>query len=247
MIAKEAFVGFKEASITFPPTFKYDLLPISKHSKHRHPRLVATSHHKVLSGIQEGDQEASEPGTKGITPGEGVSPDDGDSVSVVSSARTSIHSRHTVEPDIAHELGSEVFYSTPNITTAGKSAGSLWISVAAKKLKNQWSARFPLSRRRMSTWKYQQKQSSHIAPSSTPASPLTCICTEAVEDQIERVSALELAGETSHVQVGLSAENQSSDLVGLTGEGQSTVDAPRKGVYDSSHKQRVPSWCVIQL
>lgn len=68
----EAFVGFNEASIDFPPTFKYDVLRYkrSKHSKSvkrasRTPDGETHGHTKLLTDVEEGpsmllDEDRSE-------------------------------------------------------------------------------------------------------------------------------------------------------------------------------------------
>ena len=83
MKSGEAFVGFKEGPIDFPPTFKYDVLRTIKQK--RFLKANSSKHTLVLSEVEERkDMVEDEPEQEG-----------GDSVSVRSSAWTSNLSRMT--------------------------------------------------------------------------------------------------------------------------------------------------------
>ena len=92
MKSGEAFIGFKESPIDFPPTFKYDVLRTIKQKKYL--KANSSKHTLVLSEVEEKkDLVEDEP-----------EQEDGDSASI-SSAWASNLSRMTSRPSSSSESG----------------------------------------------------------------------------------------------------------------------------------------------
>lgn len=102
----EAFVGFNEASIDFPPTFKYDVLR-SRRSKHRslkrsskNPVLDAVQYEKFLTEIEESRRDAEDDKS------DEELDFDGEATSVASTS----YSRYTIEGDVSLMCGMNTRY-----------------------------------------------------------------------------------------------------------------------------------------
>ncbi|CCM07057.1 uncharacterized protein FIBRA_09379 [Fibroporia radiculosa] len=225
----EAFVGFKEAPITFPPTFKYDVLrtltrpkrqtsrnhfwgPVSKHF----------AHDQILGGIDEIGMSQAEDHNR---------PDNiyMDSDSVISSTQASVQFMVNGEPIIKGEECA----SSRTGKRHSKPPHRLG-SIAAKKMKARWIALISPSRTRSF---HQQSSKPQIAlqteplPVSAPQPGITvCASTRFIASRLPK-------GPVTR------SEHNSVDRI-ASPTPDSPEDSPAdKGVYDSSHKQRVPSWC----
>ncbi|PCH42639.1 DNase I-like protein [Wolfiporia cocos MD-104 SS10] len=272
----DTFSGFREAPITFPPTFKYDVLRTIKHSKRRksirnsqNPFSRHQHHEKVLSEIEEKEHEThreNDPKSGEERNEERENENDNendneqceeDSVSVVSSTRTSVRSRYTITDGEASQTEGEgegdddfFFTSANKISVApGKLVDKLMATDAVHKVKSKWTALVsPASprppTRRLSKRRSRRSGESFIATSiseirSMAGSPFR-------EEKIRRreSQAPGAHGEQAPKSARREFMNQldlSSTSVGdREGEDMNLEDV---GVYDSSHKQRVPSWC----
>ena len=149
-----AFVGFHEAPITFPPTFKYDVMKRRRSSSKplASPFIPSTpvpGHQKVLTQVTENEGEASsarvaEPNVLGepeqVQEQEREKERDQDAASVVSSTFTSARSKYTSQSHVeeGQDTGDEedLFFSETTKTKTGKVIQRL--SLTAVKAKAKW-------------------------------------------------------------------------------------------------------------
>lgn len=216
----KSFSGFNEAPINFPPTFKYDVLRTLKRSKRTGPKH-----------LQLGDQatpllEIEEPDELDDVD------DDGEGASLVSSAMTSVISHPNTEPGMEDDT---YFYTLPS-TPTGASKVSV-VSSATNKARAKWLSLLSPSLGNPPNKSLKLKQSEPWAvPSPTtpnrlaPSSPLT--------PNISNTSS-----ETGKRRF---LRPPPMVLVNSAGPQQSDAVLEEKGVYDSSHKKRVPSWYGTQ-
>ena len=241
----QAFVGFHEAAINFPPTFKYDVLRTTRHRRKR------SKHSQVLSGVvapfsqgsaETGDQpEVEEHHDGGHSDGSSGDDTNGELASVISSVTTAFSQRSQVSDDEDNDSGAESDYLRRRMGHRDRSAGLVKrISLsAAQRAKSKWAEiiNAPSSpriiRSRRANAHTPQVKSDGKSPRSIPTTPL--LGQRATLLANNNPSETMLASATA-----LKGRAQSS--VSLTGDG--TVDIEDdKGVYDSSSKRRVPSWC----
>lgn len=262
----QAFIGFNEGRIDFPPTFKYDVQRSNKRHKLRSIRLsrtsgtLDTSHEKMLTEIEEKEREEQEDE-------EEDDPDGGEAASIASTAWTSIASRYTgAGGDISDEKEpyheADEYFSYTNASTAaatranmhpGSAMHKVWAAAAAHKAKAKFVALINSSAasgspgklskfRKKSDVTYEDAvQSMATSPTfqattfpptpgqSAPGSP-------SMEDDKYLKPSRSLAssaGELAKV-VGRSGSPRKSE--------EEENDDGEKGVYDTSHKRRVPSW-----
>lgn len=230
-----AFAGFHEAPINFAPTFKYDVVNRSK-TKRRRKRAHAD---------KEGDGHTTEKEN-----GEEEEPAeecDGEARSVVSSAWT-LHSRgvaSTSDPD-------EEEYST-TFTPGSSESNRIPLVAVAYKAKAKWksilspspassSAASPITK-----WLRAKNGQGELPPASPtirkqppslPAS-LDDVAADSSEPASPRNGLLPRPLSKEHnlrpPQRGISVKSLAYQL----------DEDDDKAVYDSSHKQRVPSWSVF--
>lgn len=244
----KAFVGFHEAPINFPPTFKYDVLRTLKHNKsHRHSQRPKHNHPE-LSEVQEKDAEARHDAAGG---------DDGDiqgevaeSASLASTAWTSLHSRQTTEAD-----EDTYDYFKPSSSHGGSvhTAHKQFIANAAHKAKTKWlsllsssapSSPVALSKKRrvpdLDPLIPAAQKSSSLPPALHLSVPTPPILTTASSVELGRSS--EQGNDLLRPAFFKRASSSASALLKQEPTGEDKLD---KGVYDSSSKQRVPSWSVV--
>ncbi|KAH9943712.1 DNase I-like protein [Amylocystis lapponica] len=234
MQSGEAFVGFNEANINFPPTFKYDVLRTIKRPKLRSSTSLRHSksapvdsaqHEKLLSEIEEQEKEHSE-----AEGGDDEDDEEGgeDAASIVSSMWTSTRSRYTTDGDVDEEE-RELFLSAPPTRQNSSSAThKLWAANAVHKAKSKWvtllSSSLPNTPNRSRNSLYEgptpRMEAKHGSRPGT-----------ATHEYSQELKAPEIV--VGPVSSGNSITLPEND----------DVDPEDKGVYDSSHKQRVPSWC----
>lgn len=270
MEAKVAFIGFNEATINFPPTFKYDVLRY-KRSKHKSLRLMPKtppleflSHDKVLSEIDEAPAIAIEEEASDDEPEA-----DGEAVSLASTAYTG-QTKYTTDAD--DDDDDDYFHaSTPSRNTNAKVVdGKALASAAVTKAKTKWMAlvsqtaspNSPLRKRlrlkhahsKSNTPISQSLPSPTFSPSSpnspppeykylplppTPGADRLSVGLERGDKyllpslsttSVERRKSAPVTTRTSSTRSATKAEEIDED--------------DEKGVYDTSHKKRVPSWYV---
>ncbi|TDL25516.1 DNase I-like protein [Rickenella mellea] len=243
------FVGFNEAHINFPPTFKYDVSRPLKHRRsHKHSFLHHGKHKHVLglSEVEEKDTEAHED-----SDGDEQANGNGDvveSASFASTAWTSQHSRNT--NDHHDDEDSYDFFGSPSrgLSAATAAARKDFILKAAQKAKTKWLSLLTPSSTSLPT-----------QPSPTPGNfkvteydpllPGGHHSTSSLRPPIDKQRA------SSSIELNRAGDNHTEFLrptkykrahsaatvpQKLDHEGAAECD---KGVYDSSSKQRVPSWC----
>ncbi|KZT73474.1 DNase I-like protein [Daedalea quercina L-15889] len=225
-----AFVGFQEAPITFPPTFKYDVMRTMKRRRSSPkplaspfiPSTPVAGHQKVLTNVTEKDGEALTSACE--TEGNDVSEServeererDQDAVSVVSSTFTSARSKYTNQSqgEEAQETEEEtLFFAGETRTRTGKVIQRLsltamkakWVAMVSP-AKTEFINHMPAKLKRR-----QRAESTRDSPGPRSQSGARSI----PDDHASSANVQDNAREE---------------------------DAP-EGVYDSSHKQRVPSWC----
>ena len=281
----DAFAGFNEARISFPPTFKYDVLRSLKRTRTkslRHPPttpIVITPHDKMLSEVAETEREQDQ---TVADEDHGSQPDknafeeldqeqEQDAVSVASTAWTSVRSRRTVdqdpdddddedadkEPPSARSFGQ----SPPASASAAKLAHKLWSAAAAHKAKEKWVSIFReenlkspnrisklthnVSTASKKKWR-QSWNSSKSAKSPPPRRASQPAAVELATPQTEVDPAdprQPKAGRAKEFQAALldAVHARPHKHLALS-ENNVDLEEEDKGVYNSSHKQRVPSW-----
>ena len=248
----DAFVGFNEADINFPPTFKYDVMRTLKRSKAKSSR--SAKHDSALAEnplveepevrIDDVDAEAEN--------GDGYGDND-DIGSLASSNTASINCRLLSE----REPVEDDYFSPTNVLRA--STGNLIQKVrtvaAAQKAKTKWLTRPPPAppsllpnNKSMSTPtlspdlskrsdKLQEPFREDFNEQDTPAlySKMASVTPSMLDTSSTRSSTISRSIDRSLLGPPLSG----------TDPGKSTSDGGvggDRGVYDSSSKKRVPSW-----
>ncbi|KAJ3813593.1 inositol polyphosphate phosphatase, partial [Lentinula aff. lateritia] len=222
-----AFVGFSEGVIMFPPTFKYDVMRTLKRNKHRSGHRLGQlryPHEKArrLTEVDEKELDAEE---------------EEESTSLASSIWTSMHSKAITEqqPDESY------FSSTPNMMRSVSAPGSrASLSLAAHKAKTKWR--------------------SLLSPTA-PSSPTKWLkkppLLEQQQNLLTRLQKRKTQQSVEDLKLGGSEPEISPDAASSHTAQRSRVNSSKsqvpsddddisqkdKGVYDSSHKRRVPGWC----
>ncbi|KDR76398.1 hypothetical protein GALMADRAFT_247864 [Galerina marginata CBS 339.88] len=222
------FNGFHEAPINFPPTFKYDVWRTLKRSKTSRSKFFKTgdrSGHpaevdeREIEGTEEGDEDM-------------------EAASITSTSVTSVLSRPTTEPGNYEDA---YFYASQSLSTPGLSSAtrSSTTSVVAKKAKVKWLSllspsfvTFPRSQGAKNGEPWGLPPTPVTAVPSIPSSPLAQVAN--ASDMSHEMGRKRFLRPPPMILV-----NSSGKLNNL----QENVDLEEKGVYDSSSKKRVPSWC----
>lgn len=216
MATGQAFVGFKEARIDFPPTFKYDVLRTLKKKKgsKRQTWKHFTANH-FIRDFEEKEQQEFEV--------DGVEELDGDAASI-SSAWTS-NSRLVEDQDYCQATPSSQSLNTPESRVS--------FAVVANKAKAKWHDLLsPTSPHRGCEPRQdlghprKLNGSLRLAPSGSCNSQPGPGSTPNVEHRSILRPLLSARASSTKFDCKTSDEDEGEDT----------------GVYDSSHKQRVPSW-----
>ncbi|KAJ3744193.1 inositol polyphosphate phosphatase [Lentinula detonsa] len=260
MVHGRAFVGFSEGVIMFPPTFKYDVLRTSKGNKHRPSQRIDRhryTHEKAKrltevdkkeldknramehdvgidneDGEQESDGEVEDEDREGDGDADGEGEEE--ATSLASSIWTSMHSKAVTEqqPDDGY------FSSAPDaIRSASVSGSRASLSLVAHKAKAKWrSLLLPTAPSSPTKWlkkplflEQQQSFATRLQKGKAQQSVEDLMLNEA-EPEISRDAV------SSHTAQRRRVNSSKS-------QGPSDDEEANKGVYDSSHKKRVPGWC----
>lgn len=257
-----ALYGFHEADINFPPTFKYDVQKSIKRDrsqvrrKHGYKRWIAHLSDPNLDEVQEAESENN------VHTGDedrGTSLEVDDSGSMISTTLTALsgqtHTTFNVDSDDTD--GLFVRSRTPRSfkdkhgNTTSVVIQKLFIAKAAQKAKDKWLSLIkpkdclPSSVQKNHRTNDYSASSPHIKPS--PAMEIAKSSSTAQK----YASAIEL-GQSHISNPALSDINRSPSKKSVKSH-LSSSNAPKHsesstqdtdgGVYDTSSKQRVPSWC----
>ncbi|KAH9945499.1 DNase I-like protein [Epithele typhae] len=260
-----AFAGFNEAPINFPPTFKYDVLRTLKRSRQKSfkrlpatPMIVTPSHEKMLTEVAEHDPDTATT----VVEQDGLSQHDDDEpqpdgASVISSAWMSVRSRRTVDPD-ADEEPDDCEPRSPPSPPASASTSNLvqkmFSATAANKAKEKWmnvllasqSEPTPArSKSKRAKWRQSWSAAKTAVPTPSRRASQQGLDVKPPETPIDsldyRKSRSGRAKELQHALLDAVHSRPHKHLA--LSENNVDLEEEDRGVYDSSHKQRVPSWC----
>ncbi|KAK7454606.1 hypothetical protein VKT23_011358 [Stygiomarasmius scandens] len=230
-----AFVGFHEAPINFPPTFKYDVLRTLKRAKRRGSKFERLRHssEKIqrLTEVEEKELAAHE-----IEEDEADKDSDQDAASLVSSTFTSMHSRHNGDG-----TQDEDYPTSARMTRSASVPGSkVSLSLAVHKAKNKWiSLLSPTTPSSPNKW-LKSKQSLLDQPSDSVNDLKPKESTDNLKILVHGSEGNLVADQEMLMSSAprLSSVNSSNSV-----QSDDEDDLDDKGVYDTSSKKRVPSWC----
>jgi hypothetical protein len=240
----QAFVGFREATINFPPTFKYDVLRTSRHKRKRSKHSQMTTEvvtPPLRDPTETGDQpEGEEHHDGGHSDGSSEDDVNGELASVVSSGTTTF-SQHDQVSDEDNDSDAESDYLRRRMAYPQTSGGLVKrISLsAAQRAKSKWAelvnAPSPprIIRSRRTNAHTPQLRGDGKSPRSIPTTPLLA---ERAAPSPDNLSDGLLASVTPIIK------GRARSSLSITGDGTAETEDD-KGVYDSSSKRRVPSWC----
>lgn len=246
---RDVFVGFNEADINFPPTFKYDVMRTLKRSKARSTR----SGQRALAInplVEEPEVHGDDVGTEAES-GD-VYGDNDDSGSLASSNTASLNGRQLH----GQELLEDDYFSHARVLRA--STGNLVQKVKtmaiAQKTKTKWLTRgsptppsllsnnksisSPMLSPGHSKWvdKFKKPSLEGLNEQKIPARSLkTTSITPTLDASSTKSSTMSKSTDRPLLGLPLSRTDQSKSA------SDEEADEDR-GVYDSSSKQRVPSW-----
>jgi hypothetical protein len=222
--------GFNEGLINFPPTFKYDVLRTSKHSKRQTPKLnrldLPGSQSATLTELELEERDIEETEEEDV---EGAS---------LSSVITSCNSRPTTEPGMQEDISFHTLPATPP-TVISSSKPSTVLSVASR-AKEKWLTLLSPSLETSPSKSPKRKQGDVWLRMLSPPSPSPRVFQ----------TGLSSSDPNFHVIPNEDARRRflrpsPLNLVNPPGFGYTSeedTETEGKGVYDSSHKRRVPSW-----
>lgn len=215
----KGFEGFQEAPINFPPTFKYDVLRTIKHSKRSNSILSHIGEKSARLMYRESHEESSDDETSSVS---SVS---GSSVSSQAAGETGLDSD-------AH------FYLEPTTQSGHPSASKVSVATnAAHHAKRKFISLLSpsISSPKSSKSKYTNTQGTSLPSTPTPMGPNKFSHSS---PQLPPPALDEIPAKKRFMRPAPMI------LVNSTGAtaGEITEPQDEKGVYDSSHKRRVPSW-----
>jgi len=223
----QAFVGFQEAPINFPPTFKYDVKRSFRHRTKsimdRKKRLEEKVHR--LTEVEEQElEELKKEEAEELDEGELEA---GEDASMASSTWTSVRSKGT-----PRELDEDEFDSSPSSQTIPTASSNVSITRKAKAKWLSLVANSPASPKIQKVrdasflpWKPRLPDGSVDVFSEGKAASQVVVSSDDTVDQARL-----------RPQISIVSSSFKSDQP----EGKEEDEG--KGVYDSSHKKRVPSW-----
>ncbi|KAI0048961.1 DNase I-like protein [Auriscalpium vulgare] len=244
----QAFVGFREGTINFPPTFKYDVLRTLKNKpKPPRPNVFAVQGPLAETPGEEGSSRRPESrASRSSSDEDEEDAERAEATSVVSSGTA--YSKKTTDADDDEDSDEssddEDSDERPSSNRIHARALVKRLSVtAALKAKVKWqelvSPGSP-SPRAASKWPKppavrRTSQNGFGAPAQVMSMPVT--------PSLSR-SAPSITGVSLSRSLGDHEALMNSPPMKRASSSKSTVDvSDDRGVYDSSSKQRVPSWC----
>lgn len=209
----QAFVGFSEAPIHFPPTFKYDVQRSARYRARTSLKRLEEKMHRLADAegkdserikIEEAEEDA-----------------EGDAASVVTSSWSSVRSKAS-----ECEIDEDQFSASPSSRTITSFTSKLTV---ARKARFKWlSVIDPSTVQKFQ--KIKRRTTLFRKPSDNSA-------TMSLDGKVA-----ELADEKDNqIMSRTQASARSISVRSEPVEGNNTNE--ERGVYDTSHKQRVPSWC----
>jgi hypothetical protein len=230
MAPGNAFTGFNEGPIDFPPTFKYDVLKTIK--RHKSPK--SQTQLDRINRVTEVEEHTTAADAVDLAAGEGdANEEEEDSISDSSSMETSATSRNAgggTEDEYFHALGLASRTPAAVFSAAAHKAKLKYKEMLSPKSPSspKWLKRLshqdPLSAAQLSPGKRNRASTQSLTPSGVAKSYSTSI------------------NDGSKNRAASVKSTAASTRSAVNGDEDTTVDDDR-GVYDSSHKQRVPSWC----
>lgn len=248
----DAFVGFNEADIYFPPTFKYDVMRTLKRLKSKPARSAKLDSVLAENPLMEEPEVRVDDVDAEVDNGDCYG--DEDAGSLVSSNTTSINyrlllEREPVEDDYlsqAHVLPASTGNLVQKVKTmaATRKSRTRWLNrfspLLPSLLSNNKSISSPILSPSHSKWSDKLKKSSREELSEQKSPALS-----------SRITSTPPTLDTSSTKSSNISKSLDQSLLGpplsKTGPSKSTSDEEvdeHRGVYDSSSKKRVPSWSV---
>lgn len=230
MKEKTTFAGFHEAPINFPPTFKYDVLRSLKRSKRSSSkRSQIGDHFAHIAEVEERERDTQD--------------EDGDEdvVSVVSTTTgaTSVRSQPAL-PELATNYLQELSPSPSTQATYVNSASKISVaSTNARKAKLKLMSLLSPSFVNTSDKLLKVKSSPEYLQSPTPTTPISSVPPTPMTPR-HASSILGVFRKSRPPPMILVNSPDSPARSSVSGD----TLIVEKGIYDSSSKQRVPSWCV---
>lgn len=226
----KVFNGFKEAAINFPPTFKYDVLRTLKNSKRRksplgrwqrsdeRSRSLTEVEKKEIEELEKKEEEEEE---------EEAEAEGEEATSMASSFCTSTHSRATdCDPE------DEDFSMSPSSQTMTSFTSKASVAAAVHKVKNRWLP-FLSSLKQKSQQARTRENAATKTHSSIDVTSNGFLLSATTLDPVDPMEKT-LLPPPQIVKVNSTKSSLPSE---------EEDNRSGKGVYDSSHKKRVPSWC----
>lgn len=223
-----AFSGFREAPINFPPTFKYDVF---RRSKSR-----AIRGHSIRGAERDRETIDVETEAAGTTGDDEDPEEEGEALSLASSTWHSLQSKPMTEGDDEHYFATSV--SSPALNEAGRAA----LANAAHKAKTRWRALVAPSPSPPVTpvRKWLRKQSLMDVPVISREPPSSSIASvNMMAPETPKMTALLDPHDRAYLTPRPGSRSMSVKSVPIN---DASEEDGGNAVYDSSAKQRVPSW-----
>lgn len=209
----KAFVGFEEGLINFPPTFKYDVLRALKKPKRSSPK----QNHQTDSPVFTSQERLAQEKVEGDY--------DDDVISIASTLSSSLDSGGEQEV-----IGIEITPPTAahvkrDLSKASQKARKRWLSLLSTRLspyRSKSSPQVPV----VDSFRKSLEETQRFNKPKPPT-------------PVQRHS-LDTSGNHNLQPPAIFVNSTKSSL--QSDDQFLPPPDPSKGVYDSSHKQRVPSW-----
>ena len=230
----DAFVGFNEADINFPPTFKYDVMRTLKRLKAKSVRSAKRDSALAENPLVEEPEVHVDYVDAEVENGDGYGDND-DAGSLASSNTASVNYRLPCERE---PVGDDYFLRTPMLrASTGNLVQRVKTITAAQKAKTNW-----LVRPSPTPPSLLHNNKSVSSPTLGPGLPKW-------SDKFKIPSVTPPTLDTSSAKSSNMSKSVDPSLLGpplsRTDQSRSTSDEEAdesRGVYDSSSKKRVPSW-----
>lgn len=249
---REALVGFHEADIDFPPTFKYDVMRTHKRPKTKSARSAQRDRVLSVNPLMEEPEVRVNDVDAEVENGD-IYGDNDDAGSFASSNTASVNYRQLSE----REPAEGDYFSRTNVLRAstGNLVQKVKAMVAAHKAKTRWLSRgspiepsllpnnksisSPMLGPGHSKWvaKLEKSFQEGINGQNTPAlsSKMTSATPPTLDASSTKSSTISKSVDRSLLGPPLSRTDQNKS----NSDGEADE---HRGVYDSSSKRRVPSW-----